>query len=242
MPEGPSLVILRQDSAAFVGRTIARASGNARAVDIASLPGQPIVELRTWGKHFLIVLPQVTLRVHFLLFGSCRINERKSTPPRLALGFADGSELNFYACQIKPVDLASYDWSADVMGPAWDPVQARRRLRAAPDVLACDALLDQGIFAGVGNIIKNEVLFRLRLHPLSRIGALPAPKLRALVDQARIYSVEFLEWKRAFVLKQHWLAHTRSTCPRCQLPFRKGKLGRTQRRSFYCERCQKLYA
>jgi endonuclease-8 len=241
MPEGPSLVILREDSAAFVGQTIVHASGNARAIDIASLPGQAIVDLRTWGKHFLIVLPQVTLRVHFLLFGSYRINERKSTPPRLALGFADGSELNFYACQIKPADLDGYDWRADVMSPAWDPALARRRLRAAPELLACDALLDQDIFAGVGNIIKNEVLFRLRLHPLTRIGALPAPKLRALVEQAHGYSFEFLAWKRAFTLKQHWLAHTKSICPRCRIPFRKGKLGRTQRRSFYCERCQKLY-
>jgi hypothetical protein len=49
-----------------------------------------------------------------------------------------------------------------------------------PDALVCDALLDQNVFAGVGNIIKNEVLFRIRVHPLSKLGALPAHKLRAL--------------------------------------------------------------
>ncbi|MER3465444.1 MAG: endonuclease, partial [Chitinophagaceae bacterium] len=36
-----------------------------------------------------------------------------------------------------------------------------------------DALLDQEIFSGVGNIIKNEVLYRIEVHPLSTIGALP---------------------------------------------------------------------
>ena len=108
-------------------------------------------------------------------------------------------------------------------------------------MLVCDALLDQEIFAGVGNIIKNEVLFRIRLHPLSTIGALSAPKLRQLVEQARQYSFDFLEWKKAFVLKKNWLAHTKSTCPRCQLPFKKSRLGKFPRRSFYCERCQKLY-
>jgi endonuclease-8 len=108
-------------------------------------------------------------------------------------------------------------------------------------MLACDALLDQDIFAGVGNIIKNEVLFRIRLHPLSRIGELPAPKLRQLVEQARQYGADFLEWKKQFVLKKHWLAHTKSTCPRCKVPFLKGKLGLTKRRSFYCDRCQKRY-
>lgn len=70
------------------------------------------------------------------------------------------------------------------------PALARRRLRARPDLLACDALLDQDVFAGLGNIIKNEVLFRIRVHPLSPVGALPAARLRELVAQARKYAFE----------------------------------------------------
>ena len=244
MPEGPSLVILREESRRFVGQTIVRAEGNTKAVELERLAGQPIVSLRTWGKHFLIELPDLALRIHFMMFGSYRIDERKDSAPRLSLQFADGGELNFYACSVKPVALdldAIYDWEADIMSPTWDAAKARKKLRARPALLACDALLDQGIFAGVGNIIKNEVLFRIRLHPLSLIGALPAPKLRQLVEQARQYSFDFLEWKKQFVLKKHWLAHTKSTCPRCHIPFHKGHLGHTQRRSFYCERCQKRY-
>jgi endonuclease-8 len=156
----------------------------------------------------------------------------------------DGGVMNFYACSVKILAAGIdelYDFSTDVMSDQWDPKQARKKLRAEPGMLACDALLDQDIFAGVGNIIKNEVLFRIRVHPLSLVGALPPPKLRALVEEARTYSFEFLEWKKAFVLKQHWLAHTKSICPRCHIPFHKGKLGRRQRRSFYCERCQKRY-
>ena len=110
-----------------------------------------------------------------------------------------------------------------------------------PDALVCDALLDQQVFSGVGNIIKNEVLFRIRVHPLSTVGALPAPKLRALVDEARQYSFDFLAWKREYVLKQHWLAHAKRSCPRCHIPFLKANLGHSKRRSFYCERCQKRY-
>jgi formamidopyrimidine-DNA glycosylase len=82
------------------------------------------------------------------------------------------------------------------MSEAWNPKKARKKLRAAPDMLACDALLDQDIFSGVGNIIKNEVLFRIRVHPLSTVGALPPAKLRALVEEARQYSFDFLAWKR----------------------------------------------
>ena len=244
MPEGPSLVILREESRRFVGQTIVRAEGNTKAVDVARLAGQPIVSLRTWGKHFLIELPNLALRIHFMMFGSYRIDERKENAPRLSLQFADGGELNFYACSVKPVDLdldAVYDWDADIMSPTWDAAKARKKLRARPAMLACDALLDQSIFAGVGNIIKNEVLFRIRLHPLSVVGALPAPKLRQLVEQARQYSFDFLEWKKQFVLKKHWLAHNKATCPRCHIPFCKGHLGHAHRRSFYCERCQKRY-
>jgi hypothetical protein len=30
---------------------------------------------RSWGKHFLIELPGCALRIHFLMFGICRIEE-----------------------------------------------------------------------------------------------------------------------------------------------------------------------
>jgi endonuclease VIII len=244
MPEGPSIVILREEAQPFAGKTIVRAEGNAKAVDHASLEGRRVKSLRSFGKQFLIALPHTAIRIHFLLFGSYRINERKDSKPRLSLQFSGGEELNFYACSVRQIDKdldAAYDWSADVMSPEWDPAQARKKLRAAPGMLVCDALLDQDIFAGVGNIIKNEVLFRIRLHPLSTAGALPAPKLRQLVEQARQYSFDFLEWKKQYVLKKHWLAHSRSICPRCGLPFIKANLGRTRRRAFYCEGCQRLH-
>ncbi len=244
MPEGPTIVILREETQRFAGKVIARAEGNTKTVDLRSLEGQPIRALRSFGKQFLIVLPHTALRIHFLLFGSYRIDERKGSAARLSLHCTDGAEMNFYACSVRQIDAdldADYDWSGDVMAPEWDAAKARKKLRASPDMLVCDALLDQDIFAGVGNIIKNEVLFRVRVHPLSHIGSLPAAKLRQLVEQARQYSFDFLEWKKQFVLKKHWLAHTKSTCPRCALPFLKGKLGRSKRRSFYCEGCQRRY-
>jgi endonuclease VIII len=244
MPEGPSIVILKEQAADFAGKTIARVAGNT-TIEKERLQGHRIEALRSWGKHFLIEFDvDFSLRVHFMLFGSYRINEQKSwAVPRLSLGFDDG-ELNFYACSVRfidvPLDLL-YDWPADVMSDAWDPALARKRLRAQPGTLVCDALLDQDVFAGVGNIIKNEVLFRIRIHPLSTVGALPAPKLRELVEQARQYSFDFYEWKKQFVLKKHWLAHTKRTCPRCNIPFVKAHLGTTNRRSFFCERCQVRY-
>ncbi len=244
MPEGPSIVILKEEATPFLGKTIRRVSGNT-TIEKERLLDQRIEAIRSWGKHFLLELPDFSLRVHFMLFGSYRINAVKSwAVPRLSLGFDDDQELNFYACSVRfieePLDLV-YDWWADVMSEHWDPMLARKRLRSVPDMLVCDALLDQDLFAGVGNIIKNEVLFRIRLHPLSTVGALPAPKLRELVEQARQYSFDFYEWKKQYVLKKHWLAHTKRICPRCNLPFTKAHLGRTHRRSFFCESCKVKY-
>jgi endonuclease VIII len=244
MPEGPSIVILKEEVASFVGKTILRAEGNATLIDKTRLVGRRIAAFRSWGKHFLIELDGLALRIHFLLFGSYRINERKDRPPRLSLQFAGGREINFYSCSVRFIEGSLddvYDWRSDVMSDQWDAARARRKLRAVPETLACDALLDQNVFSGVGNIIKNEVLFRLHIHPLSTIGALPPRKLRELVDQARQYSFEFYEWKKAYVLKKHWLAHTKRTCPRCRIPLKLAKLGKTNRRTFYCESCQKRY-
>jgi endonuclease-8 len=242
MPEGPSIVILREEAAGFTGKKIVAVSGNTK-IDKSRLVGQRIVALRSWGKHFLIEFDDFSVRIHFLLFGSYRINEGKQTPPRLSLKFARG-EFNFYACSVQFIEGQlddTYDWRTDVMSDRWDPALALKKLRAMPDALACDAILDQTVFAGVGNIMKNEVLFRIHVHPLSTLGAMPAKKLREMVEQARVYSFEFLAWKKAYVLKKHWLVHTRGICPRCEIPLGKGKLGRTQRRSFFCENCQKKY-
>ncbi|WAN09133.1 endonuclease [Stutzerimonas balearica] len=244
MPEGPSIVILREELAPFVGRRIARVEGSAR-IDQARLSGQRLRAIRSWGKHLLIELEDVSVRIHLLLFGSYRIDERKDSTPRLRLGFAEG-ELNFYACSVQLIEgplEAAYDWSRDLMSSAWRPRATLKRLRERPRLLACDALLDQTLFAGSGNIIKNEVLYRIRVHPLSLIGELPPAKLRELVREARRYSFEFLDWKKAGVLKANWLAHGKSTCVRCRIPLVKAKaLGRSRRRAFFCERCQKRYS
>lgn len=244
MPEGPSIVILKEDLLALrlEGKQINAVNGNT-SIDKERLLHQKIIALKSWGKHFLICFDGFTLRIHFMLFGSYRINERKASPVRLRLEF-ENAEVSFYTCSLKYIeeDLNKvYDWPADVMSDLWDAKAALKKLKLKPGKLVCDALLDQMIFSGVGNIIKNEVLYRLKIHPLSTIGSLPPAKLKALIAEARIYSFEFLAWKKEFTLKKHWLAHTKKICLRCNLPFYKEHLGKTNRRSFFCTNCQKLY-
>jgi endonuclease VIII len=189
--EGPSLVILKEEIRSFKGKKVVDTSGLAK-IDMDRINGQKIKALKTWGKHFLIEFKAFTIRIHFLMFGSYRINEEKEgRNPSLHLEFDDGSVLNFYTCSVREIDLPLdevYDWSADVMNDSWDPAKARRKLKKQPDLNVGDALLDQNIFSGVGNIIKNEVLFRIYVQPDSTIGALPPRKLTELITEARNYS------------------------------------------------------
>jgi endonuclease VIII len=254
MAEGPSIVILKERAGVLVGREILRVEGNT-PIAKERLLHQRIRGVHSHGKHFLVELNGFALRVHLLMLGSYCINERKDKPVRLSLGFSNDDEINFYSCSVKfieePLDEV-YDWRTDVMADRWDAALARKRLRALPQALVCDALLDQTIFAGVGNVIKNEILFRIRVHPLSTVGGLPAAKLRALVMQARQYTFEFYEWKKADVdgdgpvwqgdtLSRHWLVHNKKKCPRCDIALTKAHLGELDRRSFYCENCQSRY-
>src|SRR5437868_1985718 len=174
MPEGPSIVILKELVQPFKGKTILKVEGNSR-LDIQRMREQQIIDFKSWGKHFLICFKDFSVRIHFMLFGSYRINEQKNAVPRLRLIFED-MELGFYACSVKFIEEnidEVYDWTADVMSDEWNPTAAKRKLKQNHGELVCDLLLNQDIFAGVGNIIKNEVLFRIYVHPENKIEDLP---------------------------------------------------------------------
>lgn len=242
MPEGPSIVILKEELTHFKGQKVIEATGYSK-IDLSRLKNKKIIAIKSWGKHLLICFRGFTIRIHLLLFGTYRINERKPSNPTLRLSF-EKEELNFYTCAVKVIDEPLddvYDWEIDLLSKQWNADKVMQLLKKVPDMLVCDALLDQDIFAGSGNIIKNEVLFRTRIHPLSKVGKLTLKKKKELIQEARQYSFDFLAWKKAFVLKKHWLAHTRKTCPRCHIPLIKEYLGTTQRRSFFCNNCQTLY-
>lgn len=242
MPEGPSIIILKEKLEEFAGRKVIAVSGNAK-IDVSRAEGQKIIAIKSWGKHLLLCFKGFTIRIHLMLFGTYRINEGKKSEPRLHLGFADG-EINFYACSVKLLEgdiNKHYDWTADVMNDKWSATKAKTKLKEMPDMLACDALLEQELFSGVGNIIKNEVLYRVHIQPEAKIGNIPPKKLSEMIKEARNYAFDFLKWKKENTLKKHWLAHTKKTCKRCNLPMIKKITGTKKRRSFFCTNCQHLY-
>jgi len=243
MPEGPSIILVKEAAAKFAGKKIIAVSGNSK-IDQSILLNKKVIEFKSWGKHFLICFKELTLRVHFLMFGSYTIDEKKpGRAIRLNITFKKG-EINFYSCSLKYLEgdiNEYYDWSADVMNDQWDKRKAKAKLKAKSDIYICDALLEQEIFAGVGNIIKNEILYRVRVHPESIVGKIPTVKINKLIDETRIYSFQFLDWKRKYELKKHWLAHTKKICLRCNLPIIRKQTGLKKRRSFICSNCQTLY-
>ena len=244
MPEGPYIVILKEllIDLNLTGKQVVAASGTT-TVDLDRIQGQKVSDFKSWGKNFFICFEDFTIQIHLMLFGTYLINERKKQLPRLTIEF-EAAEINFYSCVVKIIeeDLSElYDWSADVMSDDWNAETALSKLQALPNALVCDVLLDQKIFSGVGNIIKNEVLYQIRVHPLSVVGALPLKKLKEVVQEARIYSFDFLRWKKDLMLKKKWLAYRKKICLRCDLPILKDNFGKNKRSAYYCVNCQILY-
>jgi endonuclease VIII len=242
MPEGPSLIIAKEEMTSFIDKKIIAVSGNTKT-DKERILNKKLLDIKTWGKHLLFCFNGFTIRIHFLMFGKYLVNAKREGDARLSMQFKNG-EINLYTCSVKfieePLDEI-YDWAADVLSDAWDPKAAKKKLKAIPNTIVADALLDQAIFAGVGNIIKNEVLYRIKVHPKSKVGDLPTKQLNDLIKEARNYSFDFLKWKKEYTLRKHWLAHTKKTCSRDGDKIVKEYLGKTQRRTFFCNTCQVLY-
>ncbi len=78
MPEGPSIVILKEALQEFKGKKIISVTGNSKQ-DIQRIAGKKVIDLKSWGKHFLVCFQNFSIRIHFMLFGSYSINEKVET-------------------------------------------------------------------------------------------------------------------------------------------------------------------
>ncbi|HKG05428.1 MAG TPA: DNA-formamidopyrimidine glycosylase family protein [Pedobacter sp.] len=242
MPEGPSIVILKEKVAHLKNKIVSEASGYAE-LDMDAITHKKIIDFKSWGKHFLICFTDFTIRIHFGLFGSYQLHEPKKVNPKIALHFNDDT-VYFYVCTVKqlntPLDEI-YDWEADVMGNQWKPAKALKKLRANESTMISDVLLDQQIFSGVGNIIKNEVLYRCRVHPESLVKNIPDAKLKAIVRECRNYSFDFLKWKQNNELSRHFEVYEQKTNRKSGKTVIRKNTGKTKRSSYYIEKVQRLY-
>jgi endonuclease-8 len=249
--EGPSIHLAAEQLRPFVGRRVRAVDGNSR-IGIDRLRWKTVSDIFAWGKHLVFQFDTFALRVHFMLWGtfaatvngrSVTGDYRRGSAPRLAMTFANG-EITIWSASVKFIEHANvretYDFAADVLSGAWSPRAALRKVRTHPSAEIADVLLDQTIFAGVGNIIKNEVLFRTRTSPMTRVSRLSPRRLKAIVDDARTFSFRFLELRREFALRKNLEIYGRSECPFCRGRVSRRIHGTRGRRSFFCAACQKV--
>ncbi len=247
--EGPSLLILRQELEPFRGKRVLKVSGNTKQPK-ELLRGCVLHGIDTWGKQLFLTFvairrsaaPIVT-KTHFLMFGSYRINDpRIGRVPRLELSFANGL-VSFYACSIKfgaDEALQALDRRVDLMSEEWDEKHVVRLMVRKKDALLCDLLLDQTVFAGSGNIVKNEVLFNIRRHPLTKLAYVSNKDWPKLAHAVRDYCWQFFDWKKKFELRKHWQVYGQAQCPLCERKLVRESLGTFSRRTFYCSQHQRL--
>jgi endonuclease VIII len=134
-----------------------------------------------------------------------------------------------------------FDWSDNGMKEDWNEQAALIKLLELKETLVCDAMLDQHIFPGVGNIIRNEVLYNTGIHPLSKIGGLKRYKLQQLIHETRNYAIDFEKCKQQAILQVNWKVHHHDACAIHETPLKVKTLGKTKRKTYYCEKCQTLY-
>lgn len=240
--EGPSIVILCEEAQQFVGNRVLECVTSLTHLAPEDFQGKTLTGLSSWGKHFLMTFKAATFKIHFLMFGSYRINAPKPDKvAKLSLVFRVG-RMDFYSCSIQPLAAPAetlYDWRVDIMSPQWDEDFVLRQFSKQSDAMVCDALLDQSLFAGSGSIIKNEVLLNRALLPQRLVGSLTTRERRALVCETHRYGGQFYEWKKAFALKRHWRVFRRRECGICGGAVEVQKTGLLDRVSFFCNICQK---
>jgi endonuclease VIII len=249
--EGPSLYLAQEQLKPFRKQRILSVEGNT-TIAKDRFEGQVVKDIFSWGKHLVFQFNDFALRVHFLLFGTFEAvvkevavtgDYRRARVPRLKFTFKNG-EIAMFNCSVKFIEDADakklYDLSVDIMSAEWDPAKALKQFKAHADEQIADVLLDQDVFAGVGNIIKNEVLSLTRTHPEAKVSDLTPRKRKEIVATARSFSQQFLAWRRAFVLRKNLQAHGRGTCPHCGRKLVKRKTGKRVRWAYYCEHCQPL--
>jgi endonuclease VIII len=247
--EGPSLYLAAHQLKGFRGKTVLSVSGNSK-IEKERMRDKKVKNIFSWGKHLVLQFDDFALRTHFLLFGAFEASVNNSTltgnyqrayTPRLQLDFENGT-IKLFNCSVKFLDSknakASYDFTIDIMSSKWNGDQAFETISSKPEVEIADILLDQEIFAGVGNIIKNEVLWRVRIHPETKVKEMSPAQLMELIAETRRFSHLFYKWRKVFLLRKHLEIYQKSICPRCGSKVKREKTGKRHRISHFCPVCQ----
>ena len=177
MPEGHTLLRLaRQLTGAFGGRPVRVSSPQGRfAADAALVDGALCLGAESAGKHLFLELDgDRFIHIHLGLIGKLDVVSGPAPAPvgqvRLRLqndtAYADlrgATQCDLIGAERR--DQIEAQLGADPLRTDADPDRAWARISASKRSIG-DLLMDQSVFAGVGNVYRAELLFRHRIHPL----------------------------------------------------------------------------
>jgi endonuclease-8 len=265
MPEGDTLAriatVLRP---ILAGRRIIAARGRPGGARLELVVGSTVTGVEARGKHLLIGFDNgLTLHTHLGMNGSWhryRVGERwrrhaacavavLSTPDVTAVCFdAPTAELiETRALAAHPV-LRSL--GSDIATDAFDIDAALASLRephrAATPV--GDALIDQTVLAGLGNVYRSELPFIERINPMTPLSAVSDDKLRAMLERG----ATLVRQNSAGGLRVTTTAgspgnvyvygRTGRPCPRCGAAIKsaatRAHSDANPRRAYWCPSCQ----
>lgn len=180
---------------ALAGRVLLRTDFRVPRAATADLSGQDVREVAARGKHLLLRTGgDRTVHSHLGMDGSWRLyapGERwrgRAFEVRAVLetGIAVAVSHRLRRLEVIPTTAERgilEHLGPDVLGPDWDAAEATRRLVARPDRDVGEALIDQTVLAGPGNVYRSEACFLAGIDPRTTVAALDDPTgLVAIVE------------------------------------------------------------
>ena len=263
MPEGDTLYrIANRLRPILGGQEITHAHANpprtGSMIDAASLLGQRIESVEAVGKHLLITFnDQRVLHSHLGMTGSWHIyapREIWRKPARRAgivLATRRHIAVNFSPKFLELVTDQAIRRNAylqrlgpDLMRRSTDVASILPRVREHIAAPIGEAVMNQTIAAGIGNIYKSESLFLARLNPWTRVGELSNQRLLdyfALAQQLMRKNRRGGERRTRFASGGPLLwvyQRTKRPCLVCGTEIRVRRQGDQGRTTFWCTHCQ----
>ena len=144
------------------------------------------------------------------------------------------------ALQLKQPPEEIYDWRIDILSKKFDKAFVKTLIKKQTAKTIDDVLMNQNIFSGVGNKIRNEALYRAAIHPQSITGKIPVAKITTLINEAVKYARVFYKQLKTkgindnFKVYQQEYAADGSKVTMKVLP-------KSKRKIFFSEHRQQLY-
>lgn len=206
------------------------------------------------GKNILLFFDGKTFRIHLMMFGAIHIygvNDSLLKPKervRLIIT-GDQKKLVVYNAPIVELDeegkilhRLKSELGPDPLSVEWDRTKAVENIVMHSEEKIGAVLLNQSVIAGIGNILRNEILFRAGVNPERKIKDLSIEEVERIVDFAKILSDEFLDRKlHGRGIKDLLFVYNRFSgfCTVCAHPIKFYMQKPINRKTFVCENCQK---